>query len=75
MIDIAQLAARCRAAGALLAVDNTVCTPLLQNPLDLGADAVIVSDTKSMGGHSDLLMGHVASRDARLMERVHRCAP
>ena len=70
VIDIAALAARCRAAGALLAVDNTVCTPLLQNPLDLGADAVIVSDTKAMGGHSDLLMGHVASRDPALMQRV-----
>ena len=70
VIDIAVLAESCRDAGARLVVDNTVCTPLLQNPLDLGAHAVIVSDTKAMGGHSDLLMGHVASRDARLMERV-----
>ncbi|MCF3593757.1 PLP-dependent transferase [Rhodobacteraceae bacterium LMO-12] len=70
VIDIAVLAESCRDAGARLVVDNTVCTPLLQNPLELGADAVIVSDTKAMGGHSDLLMGHVASRDARLMERV-----
>ncbi|MDU8929130.1 PLP-dependent transferase [Alisedimentitalea sp. MJ-SS2] len=70
VIDIDALAARCRTAGAMLAVDNTVCTPLLQNPLDLGADAVIVSDTKAMGGHSDLLMGHVASRNTALMERV-----
>lgn len=71
VIDIAAMADRCREAGAMLVVDNTVCTPLLQNPLDLGADAVIVSDTKAMGGHSDLLMGHIASRDAALMERVH----
>lgn len=70
VIDVAALSARCREAGAKLVVDNTVCTPLLQNPLDLGADAVIVSDTKAMGGHSDLLMGHVASRDEALMERV-----
>lgn len=70
VIDIAALAARCHDAGARLVVDNTVCTPLLQNPLDLGADAVVVSDTKAMGGHSDLLMGHVASADASLMERV-----
>ena len=69
-IDIAAMAARCSEAGAMLVVDNTVMTPLLQNPLDLGASAVIVSDTKAMGGHSDLLMGHVASRDAALMERV-----
>ncbi|WP_246156499.1 PLP-dependent transferase [Aquicoccus porphyridii] len=71
VIDIAALAERCHAVGARLVVDNTVCTPLLQQPLDLGADAVIVSDTKAMGGHSDLLMGHVASRDAGLMERLH----
>ena len=70
VVDIAAMAARCREAGAKLVVDNTVCTPLLQNPLDLGADAVIVSDTKAMGGHSDLLMGHVASHDPALMERV-----
>ncbi|PIE12198.1 MAG: cystathionine gamma-lyase [Rhodobacterales bacterium] len=70
-VDIAALAARCRTAGARLVVDNTVLTPLLQQPLDLGADVVICSDTKSMGGHSDLLMGHVSARDAALMERVH----
>lgn len=70
VIDIAALAKRCHAAGARLAVDNTVCTPLLQQPLDLGADAVIVSDTKAMGGHTDLLMGHVASRDEAFMERL-----
>ncbi|MDQ2089059.1 PLP-dependent transferase [Marimonas arenosa] len=71
VIDIARMSERCRDADALLVVDNTVCTPLLQNPLDLGADAVVVSDTKAMGGHSDVLMGHVASRDPALMERVH----
>ncbi len=70
VIDIAALADRCRAAGCLLAVDNTVCTALAQQPLDLGADMVIVSDTKSMAGHSDLLLGHVASRDPVLMEKV-----
>jgi cystathionine gamma-lyase len=71
VIDIAALATRAHKAGARLVVDNTVCTPLLQQPLDLGADAVVVSDTKAMGGHSDLLLGHVASRDAALMEKVH----
>ena len=70
VIDIAALAERCRAAGCLLAVDNTVCTALTQQPLDLGADLVIVSDTKSSAGHSDLLLGHVASRQTALMEKV-----
>ncbi len=71
LVDISALAKRCRAAGAKLAVDNTVCTPLLQNPLDLGADISICSDTKAMGGHSDLLMGHVSTRDVGLIEAVH----
>jgi len=71
IIDIAALAARCHAAGALLAVDNTVCTPLLQQPLDLGADIVIASDTKAAAGHSDVLMGHVSCRDDTIMDKVH----
>jgi cystathionine gamma-lyase len=71
IIDIAALAARCHAAGALLAVDNTVCTPLLQQPLDHGADIIIASDTKAAAGHSDVLMGHVSCRDAAIMERIH----
>lgn len=70
LVDIAALAVRCRAAGCILVVDNTVCTPLLQQPLDLGADVVISSDTKAMSGHSDVLMGHISSRDAGMMERV-----
>lgn len=70
LVDIATLAGRCRKTGSLLVVDNTVCTPLLQQPLDLGADVVISSDTKAMSGHSDVLMGHISSRDEALMERV-----
>ncbi len=70
VIDIKALSARCHAVGAKLAVDNTVCTPLLQQPLDQGADVVIVSDTKAMAGHTDVLMGHVASRDPAFMERL-----
>ncbi len=50
-------------AGALVAVDNTTPTPLGQLPLALGADFSVASDTKSMTGHSDLLIGHVAVRD------------
>lgn len=70
IIDITALAARTRAAGCLLAVDNTVCTPLMQQPLDLGADVVLSSDTKAMSGHSDVLLGHISSRNSDLMTKV-----
>ncbi len=53
-----------------LIVDNTTMTPLLQRPLDHGADLVVASDTKAPAGHSDLLFGHVGGRDAALMARV-----
>ena len=49
--DIAALAAHARAAGALLVVDNTFATPYLQQPLELGADVVVHSTTKYIGGH------------------------
>ena len=62
--DIAALCEKARAAGALVAVDNTTATPLGQSPLALGADFSVVSDTKSMTGHGDLLLGHVATRNA-----------
>jgi cystathionine gamma-lyase len=68
--DIRSVAARARAAGAKVVVDNTTMTPFLQRPLDLGADLVVAADTKAPGGHSDLLAGHVAGRDAALMTRV-----
>lgn len=68
--DIAAVAAKAKAAGALLAVDNTTATPLCQRPLDLGADISVMSDTKAMAGHSDVLCGHVASRDADLVAGV-----
>lgn len=68
--DIARVAARAHAAGARVVVDNTTMTPFLQRPLDLGADLVVAADTKAPGGHSDLLAGHVAGRDAALMARV-----
>lgn len=68
--DIAGVAARARAVGARVVVDNTTMTPYLQRPLDLGADLVVAADTKAPGGHSDLLAGHVAGRDAGLMARV-----
>ena len=58
--DIAAVARAARAAGALLAVDNTTATPIGQQPLALGADLTVGSDTKALTGHSDLLLGHVA---------------
>ncbi len=70
MIDLAAVAQQVRAAGGLTIADNTTLTPLGQRPLDLGIDIVVSSDTKAMGGHSDMLMGHVASRNAQTMERV-----
>jgi cystathionine gamma-lyase len=68
--DVADLAERAHAAGALLAVDNTTATPLGQRPLDLGADLVVASGTKALTGHSDLLLGYVASRSAELLGAV-----
>ena len=69
-VDIATLASKAHAAGALLIADNTTMTPLLQRPLDLGADLVVAADTKAPAGHSDALFGHVAGRDANLMARI-----
>jgi cystathionine gamma-lyase len=68
--DIAAVVARARAAGAVVIADNTTMTPLLQRPLDLGADVVVAADTKAPSGHSDLLAGHVASRNAGILDRV-----
>lgn len=70
LVDIAEIAARAHAAGARVIADNTTMTPLLQRPLDLGADLVVAADTKAPGGHSDALLGHVAGREAPLMARV-----
>jgi cystathionine gamma-lyase len=61
--DIALLSERAHAAGARVAVDNTTSTPLGQQPLKLGADYSVASDTKALTGHSDLILGHVACRD------------
>ncbi|MGY1846714.1 MULTISPECIES: trans-sulfuration enzyme family protein [unclassified Blastococcus] len=72
VVDIAEVATAARAAGALVAVDNTFATPLLQNPLSLGADFVVHSATKSIGGHSDLLLGVVVCGREDDHERVAR---
>jgi cystathionine gamma-lyase len=68
--DIAALSEAAHRAGALVAVDNTTPTPLGQLPLALGADFSVASDTKSMTGHSDLLIGHVAVRDLELRAKL-----
>jgi cystathionine gamma-lyase len=70
--DIPAIAAAAHAAGGRLAVDNTLCTPLGQRPLDLGADAVMYSATKALSGHSDLVLGAVATRDAEWAAALRR---
>ena len=72
LCSIRSIAEAAKAAGAMLVVDNTTLTPLLQRPLDLGADLVVSSDTKAMAGHSDCLYGHVATRNAALFEKVRK---
>lgn len=70
LADIAAVSARAHAAGAVVVVDNTTMTPLGQRPLDLGADMVVSADTKAVNGHSDVLFGHVSSRNAQLIGGV-----
>lgn len=69
--DIAAVAAAAKAAGAVVAVDNTTATPLGQRPLDLGADLVLSSDTKAINGHSDVLFGHLATRNPAIAAALH----
>jgi cystathionine gamma-lyase len=68
--DLPEICRRAHDAGALVAVDNTLATPLGQRPVELGADFSISSDSKYMTGHSDLILGHVAARDAELASRL-----
>lgn len=68
--DIAAVAKAAKAAGAVVAIDNTTMTPLGQRPLDLGADLVIASDTKAINGHSDVLFGHIATRDPAIAAAI-----
>ncbi len=68
--DIAAIAAVCRARGVLLAVDNTFMSPASQRPLELGADLVVHSTTKYIGGHSDVVGGVIVGRDDGLYERL-----
>ena len=70
VVDIAKAAEVARAAGAWLGVDNTFATPCLQRPLALGADFVVHSTTKYMGGHSDVVGGAIVVKDKELHQRL-----
>ena len=71
IIDIQGLAKLAKESNALLAVDNTFATPFLQRPLDLGADIVMHSVTKYLGGHSDVIMGALVCNDEALAEQLY----
>jgi cystathionine gamma-synthase len=70
IVDIRAAAEAAHAVGAILVVDNTFATPYLQRPLELGADAVVHSTTKYLGGHSDVIGGFVATSDPTIAERL-----
>ncbi|MBS1654074.1 MAG: cystathionine gamma-synthase [Bacteroidetes bacterium] len=69
--DIAAISLIAKSAGAILCVDNTFASPYLQNPLDLGADIVMHSATKYLGGHSDVIQGALIMNDAELREKLY----
>lgn len=71
IVDIAAVAAIAKKNNALLCVDNTFASPYLQNPLDLGADIVMHSATKYLGGHSDVIQGSLMMNDAALREQLY----
>jgi cystathionine beta-lyase/cystathionine gamma-synthase len=71
VVDIAAAAKAAHEAGAMVVVDNTFATPYLQRPLDLGADVVVHSTTKYLGGHSDAVGGFVATNDPTVAERLY----
>src|SRR5215210_2307885 len=71
VVDIRAAAAAAHGVGAVLVVDNTFATPYLQNPLDLGADVVVHSTTKYLGGHSDVVGGFAATNDPTIAERLY----
>src|SRR5919112_294356 len=71
LVDIRGAADAAHAVGAILVVDNTFATPFLQNPLDLGADVVLHSTTKYLGGHSDVVGGFAGTNDPTIAERLY----
>ena len=70
IVDIAAVVHAAHAAGALVVVDNTFASPYFQRPLELGADVVVHSATKYLGGHSDVVLGVLVTRDAGLADRL-----
>lgn len=70
LADIKAVADVCRKHGAILAVDNTFASPISQRPLELGADLVVHSTTKYIGGHADVVGGAIATRDQALYDRL-----
>lgn len=70
IFDIARIASKAKERGALVCVDNTFATPILQNPLNLGADLVVHSATKYLSGHSDVLGGAVVANNADMLGRL-----
>jgi cystathionine beta-lyase/cystathionine gamma-synthase len=71
VVDIGAAAEAAHAVGALVVVDNTFATPYLQRPLELGADVVVHSTTKYLGGHSDVVGGFAATNDPTVAERLY----
>ena len=71
IIDIAALSTIAKKHNILLAVDNTFATPYLQRPIDLGADIVMHSATKYLGGHSDVVLGAIMLNDKKLADKLH----
>ena len=71
VVDIAAIAERCASRNVLLGVDNTFASPALQNPMDHGADIVMHSVTKYIGGHSDVVMGALVVKDDALAEKLY----
>jgi cystathionine beta-lyase/cystathionine gamma-synthase len=71
IVDIEAVAAMAKGHGLLLVVDNTFASPYLQNPLDLGADVVLHSATKYLGGHSDVVSGALIVKDPNLAEQLY----
>jgi cystathionine beta-lyase len=71
IVDIDAVAQICKERNILLAVDNTFATPYLQRPLDLGADIVMHSATKYLGGHSDAVLGALVVKDESLAEQLY----
>jgi cystathionine beta-lyase len=72
IVDIEEMAKVAKKANAMLAVDNTFATPYLQTPLDLGADIVMHSVTKYLGGHSDVVMGALVTSDEAIAKEIYR---